>query len=211
MGCCLQVINLPFWKLCSEKERAKYRILAYRRREVTEQNMTSSLPCDRLHKRVEVVSEGPEAFQELCVWGWNICAQRWNGAGALIRPWRVCAIQNLTGLMLALRYVGVCLYTELAFLLSWPIFLHSYDETFCLEAEVKGICLVVVVGFGFTRGVRGCNVKFWVCVVSPGSTITKCERLDSLVNFENKTGWLTQMFGVFFTFLATGLIIFATS
>lgn len=47
------------------REGAKYRILVYRRREVTEQIMTLSLTCDRLHNSVEVVSEGPKAFQGL--------------------------------------------------------------------------------------------------------------------------------------------------
>lgn len=72
--------------------------------------------------------------------------------------------------MLILRYVGVCLYIRPPFLLNWPIFLHSLNEIFCLEAEGEGICLLVAVGFGFTRGVRGCSMESCVCVVSPHST-----------------------------------------
>lgn len=130
MCCCFQDIILPCWKpVCRGEKRAKYSLLPCRRREVTKQIMTLSLTCDRLHSCVCGASD----IQEWCVntgCGWNTSTQRWNGAGALIRPWRVCAIV-WPGLVLTLSHMGVCIYLEVSFLwnlfLSWNILCGSWD------------------------------------------------------------------------------------
>lgn len=57
--------------------------------------MALSLACDRLHNRVEVVSEGPKAFRELCVdglWVKHLGTEvGWGRGSALVEfvPYRV--------------------------------------------------------------------------------------------------------------------------